>query len=83
MSPEAQAIVERRVRENIERNAMRQREIEVKKAADELERREKEKIEKELEEATAAKLLEHRRAQQGERVEYEVSGLAGCYATVA
>ena len=72
MSPEAQAMVERRVREDVERNAKRQREIEAKKVADEIERREKEKIEKELKEATAAKLREHRRPQQGERVEYEV-----------
>ena len=46
--------------------------MEAKKAADELERLGKEKIEKELKEATAAKLREHRRPQQGERVEYEV-----------
>ena len=68
MSPEAQAMVERRVREDVERNAMRQREIAAKKVAGEIERREKEKIEKELKEATAAKLREHRRPQQGERV---------------
>ena len=49
-----------------------QHEIEAKKVADKLERLEKEKIEKELKEATAAKLREHRRPQQGERVEYEV-----------
>ena len=36
MSPEAQAIVERLVREDIERNATRQREIEAKKVAYEL-----------------------------------------------
>ena len=63
MCPEAQAIVERRVREDVERNAMRQREIQGKKVADEIERREKEKIEKELKEATAEKLSEHRRPQ--------------------
>ena len=72
MSPEAQAMVERRVREDVERNAKRQREMEAKKVADELERREKEKIEKELKETTAARLREHRRPQKGERVEYEV-----------
>ena len=41
MSPEAQAIVDRRGREDLERNAMRQREIEAKKAAAEMQRREK------------------------------------------
>ena len=40
--------------------------------ADEIERAEKARIEKELKEATAAKLNEHRRPQQGERVEYQV-----------
>ena len=72
MSPEAQAMVEGRVREDVERNALRQREIDGKKVADEMERTEKEKIEKKLKEASAAKLREHRRPQQGDRVEYEV-----------
>ena len=65
-------MVERRVREDVERNAMSQREIEAKQAADEMERQEKEKLEKELKAATATKLREHRRPQQGEPVEYEV-----------
>ena len=68
MSPEALAIVERRIPEDVERNATRQREIESKKVADEMERREKEKIEKELKEATAAKLREHRRPRRARRV---------------
>ena len=55
-SPEEQAIVERGVREYGETNPKRQREIEVKKASDEMQRREKEKIEKELKEATTGKL---------------------------
>ena len=71
-SPEEQAIVERRVREDVERNAKRKREVEGKKASDEMQRREKEKIEKGLKEATSTKLREPRRLQPGERVEDEV-----------
>ena len=72
LSPEAQAEVARRGREDVERNAAKQAEIEAKRIADELERAEKEKIEKQLKAATAAKLKEHSLPQQGERVEYQV-----------
>ena len=72
LGPEAQSEVARRIREDLERNAAKQGEIEAKRVEDELERVEKEKIEKDLKAATAAKLKEHRRPQQGERVEYQV-----------
>ena len=47
-------------------------EIEAKRVANDLEREEKKKIEKELKAATAAKMNEHRLPQQGERVEYHM-----------
>ena len=77
LGPEAQAEVARRVREDVERNAAKQAAAEAKRGSDEMERVEKARIEKELKEATAAKLKEHRRPQQGQRVEYQVlrSGL--------
>ena len=72
MGAEAQAEVARRVREDIEGNAAKQAEIEAKRGADEIDRAEKAKIEKKLQVSTAAKLKEHRRTQEGERVEYQV-----------
>ena len=52
LNPEAQAYMERRLREEFESNVMKQEEIE----ADERERGENEKIEYVLKEATAAKV---------------------------
>ena len=72
LCPEAQAEVARHGREDVARNAAMQAAIEAKKIADEIERAEKGRIEKDLKEATAAKLKERRRPQQGERVEYQV-----------
>ena len=72
LSSEKQAEVARAVREDAEQNAAKQEELEAKLGADELERAEKEKISKALTAATAAKLKEQARPQQGERVEYQV-----------
>ena len=72
LGPEAQAEEARRLREDTARNAAKHAEMEAKSVADELERAEKEKVEKELKSATEAKLKEHRRPQQGERVEYQL-----------
>ena len=63
LGPEVQAEVARRVREDTARNAATQAEIEEKRVGEELETAEKEKIEKELKAATAAKFKEHRRPQ--------------------
>ena len=73
-SPEGQAEVARRFREDTERHAAMQAAIEVKRVVDERERARvaKEKSEKELKAETAAKPKEHRIPQQGERVEYLV-----------
>ena len=65
LTPERQAEVARCMRGDLERIAAKEAEIEAKKVADELERTEKEKIEKEFKAATVAKLKEHRRPQQG------------------
>ena len=72
LSPEKQAEVARRVREDAERSAAKQAEVEAERVAKESERLEKAKATQELMAATAAKLKEHRRPQQGERVEYQV-----------
>ena len=72
MSPVAQGEVARLLREDTERKTAKQAEIESKRLADELERGEKLKSEKELKAATAAKLKDHRRPQQGDRAEYQV-----------
>ena len=66
-----QAEVARRVGEDAERNAAKQVAIESKRGADERKRVEKERIDKELKAATPSKLKDHRRPQQGERVEYQ------------
>ena len=71
LSPERQAEVARRVREEAESNAAQQAEEEAPDVAQELEQQEKGKAKEDLR-ATAAKLKEHRRPQQGERVEYQV-----------
>ena len=68
LGPEAIAEVTRRVGD-VERNAAKQSEIEANRVGDEFERVEKEKIEKELKAATAAKLKHHRRPQQRECLE--------------
>ena len=62
----------RLIQEDVECNAARQLEMEAKRVAEEIERVEKAKLEKELKEGTAAKLREHRRPQPSERVEYQV-----------
>ena len=72
LGPEAQAEIARRVREDVEGNAAKQAAAEAQRVADEIERVEKEIIEKELKEATAAKPKEHRGPHQGERGEYQV-----------
>ena len=65
LSPEGQAEVARREREDAERNAANQAEAEAVRVAKELEQVEKAKATQELMAATAAKLREHRRPQQG------------------
>ena len=70
LGPKAQAEVARRRREDVERNSAKQAAAEGKRVADEIERQDKKRIEKELKEATVAKLTEYRGPQQGERVEY-------------
>ena len=72
LGPEKQAEVARRVREDAERNAAKQAEAEAKRVAEELERLKIAKATEELMVATAAKWKEHRRPQEGERVEYQV-----------
>ena len=54
LGPEAQAKVARSVREDVEWNAAKQAAAEAKRVADEIERVEKARIEKQLKEATAA-----------------------------
>ena len=54
LSPECQAEVAHRAREDAERNADKQAAVEAKRVADEIERVEKERIDKKLKEATAA-----------------------------
>ena len=61
-----------RVREDRERNAAKEAEPEAKGVVTELDRAEKEDLAIELMAATAAKLKEHRRPQQCERVEYQM-----------
>lgn len=53
--------------------------MEAKRVAEDLERVEKATVEKELKEATAAKIREHRRPQQGVRVEDEVQRIGPDY----
>ena len=72
LSSEGQAKVGRRRREVRERNQASQRALEGKRVGDEIERVEKERIEKDLKEATSAIHNEHRRPQQRERAEYQV-----------
>ena len=72
LTPGRQGELDRLVRIDVEGIAAKQAEVEAKRVADRLERVEKEKIEKELKAATAAKLREHRCPQQAERVEYQV-----------
>ena len=66
LTPEGQAQVARRVREEAERNAAKQAEAEALTVAKELEQLEIAKATQELMAATAAKLKEHRRPQLGE-----------------
>ena len=63
LTPEKQADVARRVREDAERNAAKQVEAEALRVAKELEQQEKAKATQELMAAKAAKLKEHRRLQ--------------------
>ena len=72
LSPEGQAEVARRLPEDTERNAAKQAGIEAKRGAEEIERVDDERRENEMKEATTTKLKEYRRAQQRERVEYQV-----------
>ena len=72
LSPEGQAEVSRRVREDAERNVDKQEEAEALRVAKEVEQLEKAKATQELRAATTAKLKQHRLRQQGERLEYQV-----------
>ena len=55
MSPEAEAELACRVRDDVERNAAKKGAAEAKRVADEIARVEKERIEKDLKEVTARK----------------------------
>ena len=72
VSPVGQQDVARRVREEAERNAAKQTETEALRREKEVEQLKKAKATRELMAATAAKLKEHPRPQQGERVEYHL-----------
>ena len=74
LTPGRQAEVDRRMREDVQRIAAKQAEAEIESesVATELEQQEKAKATQELMAAIAEKLKEHRRPQQGERVEYQV-----------
>ena len=75
LTPERQAEVDRRMRDDLERISAKEAEVTAKSVADELERVEIESMEKELKAVSAAKLKEHRRPQHGERIEYQGLGI--------
>ena len=70
LSPETQAEVDRRLREDVERIAVKQAKIDVKRVVKELERVDIAIVTQALMKPTAAKLKVHQRQQQGDRVDY-------------